>query len=66
MTKYIDTLISVLGVLVNAFLLAVAVRKYESGASPLWLLGGAALFLIAAYTLVRNLRRTLAPHRQST
>ncbi|MER8030282.1 hypothetical protein ABTZ78_15120 [Streptomyces bauhiniae] len=58
MTKHISTLILALGVLVSVSLLAMAVRDYHSGASPLWLLAGTALVLIAAYALVRDLRRT--------
>ncbi|MFB7778678.1 hypothetical protein [Streptomyces bauhiniae] len=55
MTKHISTSISALGVLVSVSLLAMAVRS----ASPLWLPSG--IFLVAAYALVRDLRRTTRP-----
>jgi hypothetical protein len=38
-------------------LLVLAVREYRSGASVLWLVAGAVIFLSASYTLVRDARR---------
>ncbi|MGI5451063.1 hypothetical protein ACQEVM_35870 [Streptomyces sp. CA-243310] len=57
MTNRIDTLISAFGVLVSTLLLFGAAREYRSGASALWIAGGAVLFLSAVYTLVRDVRR---------
>ncbi|MFC9593008.1 hypothetical protein ACFTUC_24920 [Streptomyces sp. NPDC056944] len=57
MTHRISALISAFGVLVAIVLLALAVRDYRSGASALWIVAGAALFLGTSYTLVRDVRR---------
>ncbi|MFE2561637.1 hypothetical protein ACFXGT_37650 [Streptomyces sp. NPDC059352] len=56
MTHRINTLISALGILPGVLLLVGAVREYRSGASPLWIVAGAALVLVATYTLVRDVR----------
>jgi hypothetical protein len=50
-------LISTFGVLASVMLLVFAVREYRSGASVLWLVAGAVIFLSASYTLVRDVRR---------
>ncbi|MEX3101467.1 hypothetical protein DF268_45840 [Streptomyces sp. V2] len=60
MSHRISALISVLGVLTSAMLLVVAAREYHSGASALWLVGGAAIFLSAAFALVRDVRQLRA------
>ncbi|MFF4174290.1 hypothetical protein [Streptomyces sp. NPDC001744] len=57
MTHRISALISAFGVLGSVMLLVVAVREYRSGASVLWLVGGAVIFLGASCTLVRDARR---------
>ncbi|MEU6882875.1 hypothetical protein [Streptomyces sp. NPDC046712] len=57
MTHRISALISAFGVLASAMLLAFAVREYRSGASVLWLVAGAGIFLSASYTLVRDVRQ---------
>ncbi|MFD8975577.1 MULTISPECIES: hypothetical protein [unclassified Streptomyces] len=57
MTYRISALISTLGVLAGVMLLVLAVREYRSGASVLWLVAGAVIFLSASYTLVRDVRR---------
>ncbi|WP_024757268.1 hypothetical protein [Streptomyces exfoliatus] len=57
MTYRISALISTLGVLAGVLLLVLAVREYRSGASVLWLVAGAVIFLSASYTLVRDVRR---------
>ncbi|MFE5589522.1 hypothetical protein [Streptomyces sp. NPDC056549] len=57
MTHRISALISAFGVLAGGMLLALAVREYRSGASALWIVAGAALFLGTSYTLVRDVRR---------
>ncbi|MEV6182290.1 hypothetical protein [Streptomyces sp. NPDC052015] len=57
MTHRISALISAFGVLVSVMLLVLAVREYRSGTSVLWLVAGAVIFLIAWYTLVRDVRR---------
>ncbi|MFE6699009.1 hypothetical protein [Streptomyces sp. NPDC057718] len=57
MTHRISALISVFGVITSVMLLALAVREYRSGASVLWLVVGVAIFLGAAYALVRDARR---------
>ncbi|MFD7679203.1 hypothetical protein [Streptomyces sp. NPDC060187] len=57
MTNRISALISAFGVLASVVLLVLAVRQYRSGASVLWLAAGAVIFLIASYTLVRDVRR---------
>ncbi|WP_038527093.1 hypothetical protein ACFIN9_04430 [Streptomyces noursei] len=57
MTNRLSTLISAFGVLTSTLLLAFAVREYRSGASALWIGGGAVLFLGALYALVRDVRR---------
>ncbi|WP_331755726.1 hypothetical protein [Streptomyces sp. NBC_01643] len=54
MTNRISALISAFGVLSTVTLLVLAVREYRSGASVLWLVAGAVIFLIASYTLVRD------------
>ncbi|MFE0778080.1 hypothetical protein [Streptomyces sp. NPDC058861] len=56
-TNRISALISAFGVLVSVMLLVGAVREYRSGASVLWLVAGAVIFLSALYTLVRDARR---------
>jgi len=38
-------------------LVVAGVREYRSGASVLWLVAGAVIFLSASYTLVRDVRR---------
>ncbi|MEU2132679.1 hypothetical protein [Streptomyces sp. NPDC018352] len=57
MTHRISTLISAFGVLVGVMLLVLAVREFRSGASLLWLVAGAVVFLGTSYTLVRDVRR---------
>ncbi|MFJ5831395.1 hypothetical protein [Streptomyces sp. NPDC093089] len=57
MTQRINALISALGVLASTFLLVHALREYRSGASPLWLLVGAAILLSSLYSLARDVRR---------
>ncbi|MFE5710691.1 hypothetical protein ACFQ7J_07710 [Streptomyces sp. NPDC056501] len=57
MTYRISALISTFGVLAGVTLLVLAVREYRSGASVLWLVAGAVIFLGASYTLVRDVRR---------
>ncbi|MEU0629575.1 hypothetical protein [Streptomyces sp. NPDC005989] len=57
MTHRISALISAFGVLVGVMLLVLAVREYRSGASFLWLVAGAMVFLSTSYTLVRDVRR---------
>ncbi|MFD4693256.1 hypothetical protein [Streptomyces sp. NPDC058463] len=57
MTIRISALISAFGVLASVTLLVLAVCEYRSGASVLWLVAGAVIFLIASYTLVRDARR---------
>lgn len=56
-TNRISILISAFGVLASILLLAFAVREYHSGASTLWIGGGAVLLLGALYALVRDVRR---------
>ncbi|WP_392668022.1 hypothetical protein [Streptomyces sp. LN785] len=60
MTNRISALISAFGVLASTFLLVLAVREYRSGASALWLVAGAVLFLGALHTLVRDVWRLRA------
>ncbi|MFC9056731.1 hypothetical protein ACFTXB_01590 [Streptomyces sp. NPDC057074] len=60
MTHRISALISTFGVLASVMLLAFAVREYRSGASVLWSVVGAVIFLSALYTLVRDVRRLRA------
>ncbi|MCC0100852.1 hypothetical protein K7B10_40145 [Streptomyces flavotricini] len=57
MTSRISALISAFGFLASVMLLVLAVREYRSGASVLWLVTGAVIFLSASYTLVRDARR---------
>ncbi|MFF5966439.1 hypothetical protein ACFY64_22420 [Streptomyces collinus] len=57
MTNRVSALISAFGVLAGSVLLAGAVREYRSGASALWIAGGAVIFLSALYALVRDVRR---------
>ncbi|MFE5909556.1 hypothetical protein ACFQ6B_10775 [Streptomyces wedmorensis] len=57
MTYRISALISAFGALAGVMLLVLAVREYRSGASVLWLVAGAMIFLSASYTLVRDARR---------
>ncbi|MFE9137634.1 hypothetical protein [Streptomyces sp. NPDC007355] len=57
MTHRISALISTFGVLASVMLLVLVVREYRSGASVLWLVAGALIFLSASYTLVRDVRR---------
>ncbi|OXY97098.1 hypothetical protein OG728_37015 [Streptomyces microflavus] len=59
MTHRISALISVFGVCVSVTLFVVAVGEYRSGASALWPVFGAVLFLCALYALVRDARRLL-------
>ncbi|MFG2537641.1 hypothetical protein ACGFU4_20625 [Streptomyces sp. NPDC048511] len=56
-TNRISALISAFGVLASVVLVVVGVREYRSGASALWLVAGAVIFLSALYTLVWDLRR---------
>ncbi|MFB7212355.1 hypothetical protein [Streptomyces sp. NPDC056255] len=60
MTHRISALISAFGVLAGMVLLVLAVREYRSGASFLWLVAGAVIFLGTSYTLVRDVRRLRA------
>ncbi|WP_331719741.1 hypothetical protein [Streptomyces virginiae] len=60
MNNRISALISAFGVLASVMLLVFAVREYRSGASVLWLVAGAVIFLGASYTLVRDARRLRA------
>ncbi|RSS33463.1 hypothetical protein [Streptomyces sp. WAC08241] len=60
MTHRISALISALGVLTAVVLLVASVRDHLSGASVLWPVAGAVLFLSASYTLVRDVRRLRA------
>ncbi|MGW8743946.1 hypothetical protein [Streptomyces sp. NPDC055794] len=57
MTNRISALISAFGVLAGVVLVIAGVREYRSGASFLWLVAGAVIFLSASYTLVRDVRR---------
>ncbi|MEW2374219.1 hypothetical protein AB0940_33430 [Streptomyces sp. NPDC006656] len=57
MTHRVSALISAFGFLASVMLLVLAVREYRSGASVLWLVTGAVIFLSASYTLVRDVRR---------
>ncbi|MGW6204839.1 hypothetical protein ACWF9B_14535 [Streptomyces sp. NPDC055089] len=57
MTERISALISVFGVLAGVMLVVAGFREYRSGASVLWLVAGAVIFLSASFTLVRDLRR---------
>ncbi|WP_418960291.1 hypothetical protein [Streptomyces tritici] len=57
MTSRISALISAFGVLVSVMLLVGAMREHRSGASVLWLVAGAVIFLSALYAFVRDLRR---------
>ncbi|RSN34009.1 hypothetical protein DMH12_38445 [Streptomyces sp. WAC 04229] len=57
MTNRVSALISAFGVLASTVLLAGAVREYRSGASALWIVAGAVIFLSAFYALVRDVRR---------
>ncbi|MFD5977791.1 hypothetical protein [Streptomyces bacillaris] len=57
MTNRISALISTFGILASMVLLVLAVREYRSGASVLWLVAGAVIFLSASYALVRDVRR---------
>ncbi|MFI2436681.1 hypothetical protein [Streptomyces sp. NPDC018693] len=57
MTHRISALISAFGVLASVMLLVLAVPEYRSGASVLWLVAGAVIFLSASHTLVRDVRR---------
>ncbi|WP_326841091.1 hypothetical protein OHB33_01075 [Streptomyces sp. NBC_01558] len=57
MTNRVSALISAFGVLASVMLLVFAVREYRFGASVLWLVAGAVIFLSASYTLVRDVRR---------
>ncbi|MEU3837915.1 hypothetical protein AB0N60_38605 [Streptomyces microflavus] len=59
MTHRISALISVFGVFVSVTLFVVAVGQYRSGASVLWPVFGAVLFLCALYALVRDARQLL-------
>ncbi|MEU8679317.1 hypothetical protein [Streptomyces sp. NPDC048560] len=57
MTNRISALISAFGVLASVMLVVAGVREYRSGASILWLVAGAVIFLSASCTLVRDARR---------
>lgn len=57
MTNRVSALISAFGVLASTVLLAGAVREYRSGASDLWIVAGAVIFLSALHALVRDVRR---------
>ncbi|OKI86603.1 hypothetical protein AMK10_35120 [Streptomyces sp. CB02058] len=57
MTHRISALISSFGVLASVMPVVAGVREYRSGASVLWLVAGAVVFLSASYTLVRDARR---------
>ncbi|MFD8347227.1 hypothetical protein ACFV2C_33805 [[Kitasatospora] papulosa] len=57
MTNRISALVSAFGVLASVVLVVAGVREYRSGASALWLVAGAVIFLSALYTLVRDVRR---------
>jgi hypothetical protein len=57
MSNLISTLLSAFGVLVSVLLLVIAVDDYRSGGSALWIGAGVLIFLIAIYTLVRDVRR---------
>ncbi|MGP3749827.1 hypothetical protein [Streptomyces sp. IBSNAI001] len=57
MTNRISALISAFGVLASVVLVVAGVREYRSGASVLWLVAGAVIFLSALYTFVRDARR---------
>ncbi|POG44970.1 hypothetical protein BV881_24235 [Streptomyces sp. ZL-24] len=57
MTNRISALISTFGILASMVLLVLAVREYRSGASVLWLVAGAVIFLSASYALVRDVQR---------
>ncbi|MFI8164150.1 hypothetical protein ACIQ9K_35970 [Streptomyces microflavus] len=59
MTHRISALISVFGVFASLTIFVVAVGEYRSGASALWPVFGAVLFLCALYALVRDARRLL-------
>ncbi|MEU6815606.1 hypothetical protein [Streptomyces sp. NPDC046860] len=64
MTTRVSTLISAFGALVSVLLFAGAVGEYRSGASVLWPVVGAVLFLGASATLVRDLRRARGDERR--
>ncbi|WP_329538737.1 hypothetical protein [Streptomyces sp. NBC_01358] len=57
MTHRISALISVFGVLASVMLVVAGFREYRSGASVLWLVAGAVIFLSASFALVRDVRR---------
>ncbi|MEV7708080.1 hypothetical protein [Streptomyces sp. NPDC088270] len=57
MANRISALISSFGVLAGLSLFALAVREYRSGASALWIVGGAVILLGAVHTHVRDVRR---------
>ncbi|MFD9545145.1 hypothetical protein [Streptomyces sp. NPDC060022] len=57
MTHRISALISAFSVLTSMMLIVLAFREYRSGASVLWLVAGAVIFLSVSYTLVRDARR---------
>lgn len=59
-THRIETLISIFGVFASLTVLVVAIGEYRSGASVLWPVFGAVVFLCALYALVRDARRLLA------
>lgn len=53
----VSALISAVGVLASVMLVVAGTRECCSGASILWLVAGAVIFLSALYTLVRDVRR---------
>ncbi|MGQ4353087.1 hypothetical protein [Streptomyces drozdowiczii] len=57
MTNRSSALISAFGVLASVVLVVAGVCEYRFGASVLWLVAGAVIFLSASYTLARDVRR---------
>ncbi|WP_431951736.1 hypothetical protein [Actinacidiphila sp. bgisy167] len=58
MIPRISIALSAFGVAVSLGLLAVSIRDCRSGASVLWPAGAGAIFLAAAFALVRDVRNT--------
>ncbi|MEU9608828.1 hypothetical protein [Streptomyces sp. NPDC048057] len=57
MSDRISALISAFGVLPGTLLFVGSLTQYRSGASPLWVVAGSAILLLAVYALVRDVRR---------
>ncbi|WP_226962577.1 MULTISPECIES: hypothetical protein [unclassified Streptomyces] len=57
LAQRVSAWISAFGVLAAGLLLVVSAGEYRAGASVLWPVGGASVFLGAVYALVRDVRR---------